>query len=728
MKRYINLLILFSLIFFTACRGDEEWTMTNSGFLISLGEEQANITSRATPAELGKPVADMFQLRITKKETNNVIYNGVYKSGIIEASTGNYTLTAFCGDNPELAWDTPYYEGTTEAEVQTDQTTSVTIPCRVANALLSIKFSNPEKFATLYSSYGVKVKVGSSSLNFENSETKKSAYFRAQSQVTLTFYAILQETGKDVSMVIENESLPQTFAAGTHTKLSLTAATPTSGTILEVDKVEVEKVTVTQTIPLEWLPKPKVTGFGGNTVLNYTETADAPSEAVISYTASSPVQDVEFTLDFKDPQYTGYNKTYTLSTLTEEERSILEGIGIKLPILDGDSTTGALDLSTLTASLQTNLGEEVLNTVKLNVKANNRWSNVTEDGAKGEGESYEIKVTKPEFTVAVQPGNVWTKEFTIDEITATKGNAENIKKNLVYQYSADGGNTWQECSNIIKFDDAPANKNYKVKACYRNCINSNNIAEVTLETPIQLPNSNMEDWYIETKKKSGTLSKDKTYYTFHPYANGTSSSSWWDTNNDKAQGGTLALGIWYEGCFASCVSYTEDVHGGSKAALIYLSGCGDNYANTGATYLGGAMVGSLFIGSYNSGITQGHAFTSRPSSLSFWYKYKPYNSDAFKVVVSLKNGDEEIATGTYMPAAYSVEDGSYLEATVNLNYSKPDKKATTICVQFLASNKTSLSESDFAKGTKINYPTIGDWTVHMGSVLKIDDLSLNYSK
>lgn len=140
------------------------------------------------------------------------------------------------------------------------------------------------------------------------------------------------------------------------------------------------------------------------------------------------------------------------------------------------------------------------------------------------------------------------------------------------------------------------------------------------------------------------------------------------------------------------------------------------------------MVGSLFIGSYNSGIVQGHTFASRPTSLSFWYKYKPYNSDAFKVVVSLKNGNEEIATGTYEPAASSQEDNSYGQAVVNFTYSTTEKKATTICVQFLASNKTSLSESDFEKGTTINYPTIGNWTVHMGSVLKIDDLSLNYTK
>ena len=46
----------------------------------------------------------------------------------------------------------------------------------------------------------------------------------------------------------------------------------------------------------------------------------------------------------------------------------------------------------------------------------------------------------------------------------------------------------------------------------------------------------------------------------------------------------------------------------------------------------------------------------------------------------------------------------------------------------LASNKTSLSQSDFDLGTTITYPVIGDWTVHMGSILKIDDIFLAFDK
>lgn len=701
---------------------NEELLTVGSGIRVSLADE-VEVTSRSTPAELGKPLVTQFRLTVTKQGRTDAVYDGGYTSELIQVPAGTYDLKATFGTNPELSLDSPYYEGSAVAEVTADAETQTSIACQVGNALVSVKFGNQDKFDAMYSLYGIKVQVGDLYVRLSNTNSSQSAYFRAGSSPQLSFYGTLKESGQDVSMIIENENLPKVYAARDHAILTLSAKPVTSGTILTVDTVEVEKVSVTETIPMEWMPKPKVTGFGGKSTLEYIETADAPTDAVVSYTTSMPVQDVEITLDFNDTRYNGYNKTYTLSALTAEERTALSGIGISLPTLDGVSTSGTLDLNAFAGNLLTDNGAEVVNTVKVRVKANNRWSS-------DEGESYTIHVKKPEFSIAVQPGNMWSKEFTADEITVTSGNAERVKVNLVYQYSADGGSTWHDCSDGLtqKFSTHPDNKDYKVRACYRNCIYSNNVADATLEAPIQLPNSDMEEWYIESKKKTGFMSSAKTYYTFHPYANGAASSSWWDTNNDKAQGGTLAFGIWYPGCFASCVSYTEDVHGGSKAALMYLSGCGDNYANTAGTYVGGAMVGSLFIGSYNSGIVQGHAFTSRPESLSFWYKYKPYDSDAFQVVVSLKNGDETIATGTYVPVAYTTEDASYQQATVDLTWLDESKKATMICVQFLASNKTTLSGSDFAWGTTINYPTIGNWTVHMGSVLKIDDLSLNYTK
>lgn len=723
-KKYIGVLLMGMALF--ACSQEEKIdTDATTGFRITLTDD-VQVEARKAPSELEKIAAEKFQLKIVNQATGNTLYDGAYKSGTIPASAATYTVTAMGGTNADLAYDTPYYEGkVADVVVENNQTKTVAVPCKVANALCTviIKDEDKAKFDDLYSSYYVEVKVGNYSLQLPNGE--QSAYYKAGTRPTFTFKGTIKEGGKNVEQVLTSEQFTDAvFAAGAHCKLTLGYQAAASGLLPAINKVEVERVTISHTLPLAWLPKPVVNGFNADkaNTLTYVETEDA-LPAVLSFSGSSAIQDVEFTVDFTGENLSNLNGTYTLSDMKEEDKAKFAAAGVELPTLAASSKTGKFDFTAMTARLQTNAGEEVTNSIQLRVKANDKWSSETPA-------MYTIRTVRPEFSVAVQPGNVWTKEFTVDEITVTKGNAAKIKDDLVYQYSADNGTTWTTCNDSRRqgFTEVPTDKHYQVRALYRGAISSETV-EAELENPTQLPNSDMEDWYIETKKKSGSWPfKDKTYYTFHPYAEGEASSSWWDTNNDKAQGGTYAMGIWYEGCFASCVSYTEDVHGGTKAALIYLSGCGDGYANTSGSYFGGAMVGSLFIGSYSSGIVQGHSFSSRPSSLSFWYKYKPYNEDAFKVVVSLKNGDEEIATGVYEPTQSSVEDNAYQRATVEFNYSTTNSKATTICVQFLASNKEELSGNDFAWGTTIDYPTIGDWTVHMGSVLKIDDLSLIYDK
>ncbi|MDB9197336.1 PCMD domain-containing protein, partial [Parabacteroides distasonis] len=470
---------------------------------------------------------------------------------------------------------------------------------------------------------------------------------------------------------------------------------------------------------MEWLPAPKILakGFTGNT-LDLYETA-SPKDVSFDFDLSSSLQELKFTVNFEDQVYKALNGDYTLSMMSDADKAKFVDAGITLPVIGQSSPS--INITELASNLKADNEQTINNIFSITeVKANNRTIS---------GE-YKILTHKPEFSVSVLPGNVWTKEFTAENCSVAEGKGDSITVNsdLTYQYSGDNGRTWTEFNDHTNlrqaFISTPENKTYQVRALYRGELASPTI-NVELETPIQIPNSSMDEWYIETKKKSGTLSSDKTYYTFHPYNQG-ETEIWWATNNDKAQGGTLALGIWYEGCFASCVSYTTDAMS-DKAALMYVSGCGDGYANTSGTYVGGAMVGSMWIGNFdNKTVNQGHGFSSRPTSLKFYYKYKPYNSDAFKVVVALKNGDEILAEYTYVSPTISSET-SYEPVTIPLEYTV-NKKATTICVQFLATNISDITESHFAKGTTITYPEVGNWTVHMGSQLLIDDISLIYDK
>lgn len=724
MKRYFKLLFILCVCsVFASCSKDDEKT-ERSGFVISLGEAAVDVTSRATPKELGKPLDANFRIKVVNVTTGSSVYDGEFTQ-FIPVNTGSYELTASYGENAELEFDTPYYIGTATAEHQENVNTPVTIPCKVGNALLSVVFENADEFNKLYSKYGLRVDVGESSKTIGSDETAKSLYFKAGSDVKIYFDATKKDNSPYSVDLTAGLSSVLPFKAADHAVVKLSA----SAFGLKIEKIEVEKVTVSETIPVEWLPKPKVSGFED---ITYVETDDAPS-AVIDYTASLPIQDMELTLNMQDEQYSAYNKTYTLSTLTSDDRANLGKLGIELPEV-GVAKTGTINLQNLIGTMQTNAGATVDNTFSLRVKANNRWSDET-----ASAKTYKVEVVKPEFSVKVDERNCWSREFTVDEVSITSGNAERLKENLVYQYY--NGSEWVDCADrnntkgrlqqfASRAEDI-STKQYKVRALYRGAISSNEVT-ATLETPAQLPNSDMEEWQSVKLGRTSIFGGRADFYDFLPYKSG-ESDIWWATKNERSRDYSVSR---IKITSAPCVSYTDDpsiVHGGNKSAFIYTSGHGGTYASTiDIIYPEGAFAGSLFIGKYKwsdntEQLNPGHAFSKRPTSLVFWYKYIPKNTDSFKVYAELKNGNDIIASGTYIPAAISSET-EWVKIELPLVYVNTPDVATDIFVQFLSTEKTSFVASDFDKKKKVSFPNMPNWEVHMGSRLYIDDISLVYDK
>lgn len=724
MKLYIKLLFILCVCsVFVGCSKDDEQT-ERSGFVISLDEATVDVASRATPKELGKPLDVNFHIKVVNTTTGSSVYDGAFTK-LIPVNAGSYELTASYGEDVELEFDTPYYIGTVTAEHQKNVNTPVSIPCKVGNALLSVVFENASAFNQLYTKYGLRVDVGESSKTIGGDETAKSLYFKAGSDVKIYFDATKKDNSPYSVDLTAGLASVLPFKAADHAVVKLT----TSAFGLKIEKVEVEKVTVSETIPVEWLPKPKVSGFED---ITYVETDDAPS-AVIDYTASLPIQDMELTVNMQDEQYSAYNKTYTLSTLTSDDRANLGKLGIELPEV-GVAKTGTINLQNLIGTMQTNAGATVDNTFSLRVKANNRWSDET-----AAAKTYKVEVVKPEFSVKVDERNCWSREFTVDEVSITSGNVERLKEKLVYQYY--NGSEWVDCAdrNNVKgrlqqfasrAEDI-STKQYKVRALYRGAIPSNEVT-ATLETPTQLPNSDMEEWQSVKLGKTSIFGGRADFYDFLPYKSG-ESDIWWATKNERSRDYSVSR---IKITSAPCVSYTDDssiVHGGSKSALIYTSGHGGSYASTvDIIYPEGAFAGSLFIGKYKwsdgkEQLDPGHAFSKRPTSLVFWYKYIPKNTDSFKVYAELKNGNDIIASGTYIPTAISSET-EWVKIELPLVYVDTPNVATDIFVQFLSTEKTSFVASDFDKKKKVSFPNMPNWEVHMGSRLYIDDISLVYDK
>lgn len=698
MKYFKSLYIAIALLLLAACQ-TEQWEGLEGGFIVSLGED-VTVSTKSTPAELGKPDTELFHLKIVKEDTGNTLYDDNFTDKTIPASAGQYTLTATCGDNPVLGLDTPYYQGEeSDVEVTEGETTSVELKCSVANALTSVIYEEPEKFDALYSSYGLKIVVGNQSVTLSPSLAKKSAYYRAGTIPVFQFVGTLKDNGQEVSTTLENERLKDatTFAAGKHCKLTLKVKPTESGVILTVSKVEVETVSISETIPVEWLPAPKIsaTGFDESKTLTIYETGEAAS-ATIDFTVSQPLQDISFTLNFEDENLKVLNKDYLLSTMTDEEKIALTDAGISLPLIG--SNAPKISFSEILTSQLLSKNEGVVNNqITINsVTANNRTNT---DGA----QTYTIAVHKPEFSVSVLPGNIWTKEFTAEKIIVEegKGNAETIQRRTIYQYSENNGETWKDFNDKQRqyFDSQPDNKKFLVRTIYRNIIESNPV-EIELEVPTQLPNSGMEEWYEEDQSNNKNL--------WFPYAQG-AEGYLWNTNNMST---TNYRGELY--CSTSAVKQTTNKHSGTYAAWIRTVGHG--IANTSVgSFLGmnGSITGDHTIGE----LFYSNPFTVRPTKLMFYYSYTPNGDDAG--IVELKIENQEQGTILY-ETSQVINSNNYALFELPINYTVQNVVATHLTITFKSGSKHTDVIPAKVRGNGAEE--------HYGSELYIDDISLIYDK
>lgn len=255
--------------------------------------------------------------------------------------------------------------------------------------------------------------------------------------------------------------------------------------------------------------------------------------------------------------------------------------------------------------------------------------------------------------------------------------------------------------------------------------------EFTTESIVQLPNNKMDDWFIEN---------GQTKYWWKSYCGSDKNTPWGSMNLvSTSEGGSndrdisdSRNGMGY--CAASGTDRTTDARSGN-AALIKTVGWGQGNSAAGRlSSIKRASVGQLHLGSsptqfvntsgesYDGVIDYGYPFSSRPSSLSFWYKYQPKNSNDYGYAeIWLKSADGKIIA---KETRNLTRADQYTEVVMNLPYTVK-QKAAKICVIFRSSanpdcyaiNESNLTYPEFAASKD---------TQTVGSQLYIDDVTLNY--
>ena len=135
----ITMLLMTALV--SGCSQEDFATQPTGMLHLGIGHSAKATETRANPHQMGKPMADKFNLRIQRKD--NVFYEGKFVESL-ELKVGSYDIIAYYGEDVVIGKDTPYYEGVATALIEEDMATSVTIPCRVANSLISVVFGRDE--------------------------------------------------------------------------------------------------------------------------------------------------------------------------------------------------------------------------------------------------------------------------------------------------------------------------------------------------------------------------------------------------------------------------------------------------------------------------------------------------------------------------------------------------------------------------------------------------------
>ena len=716
---YIGLLSLL----FVGCQEEQLNNMQTGGFLISLNDDvSTEVTTKNTPAELGEPATENFKLKIVNETTNNPLYDGAYKSGTIPASAGTYTVTASFGDNSLVALDEPYYKGEeTRVVVEEGKTTSVQLACKVANALASVIFPDATEMAKIYESYWVKVAVENYSVKLKPNSTN-SAYFQVGKEVSFYFEGE-KLNGQSVSAKLEHNDLPTTFEAADHYTLTLTF---NDDLTLDISKVEATTVTINETIPMEWLPKPKVEaeGFEGNE-LSFVETEN--KTASIKLVTATALQDLKLKFNFEDEQFISSlpKEEYVLSN-PEDKQAIETALGITLPEIG--TTDASLDLSPLLAKLQTNAGVATDNSIEIDAKANNRWSSEEIEGQETPNLKYTLVCNKPEFTVSAYPGNIWTKEFTMNalmEKQVTKGDFSKLSKKMKYQFSTNGESDWDDLGEDLRKVDLTPGRTYYIRGVYRGEVCSDPVAVSTYPI-IELENGGLEGARI-TIGTDGKIAQDRgARYAWDG----------WATTNPLTTPNCHAAA--YAHNSRSGVRPTTDkpnTSQGTEAVRVITIGYGYGSTYKNQNYF---IHSELFLGTdpeeENDNRTYGISYASHPTGISFYYKcISNVGNDFSEAKIEIYHENELLGSGVFQTGAKSNYEYKKLDIKYIENEEILKLEPTKIVVIFKSGTKSDLSQSDLKKmfGSDNfitgNTNTTAD-CMWRGNELFIDDISLVYDK
>lgn len=726
MRRTRFLPVLAALLF-TACNEnliDTQLPGSEGELVINLtADERVEIVSAKSGTETALPSPEDFRIELVNSE-NVKFYREAYKPGeTIRINSGDYTFMAKYGDSLGFGFDAPFYMAKETFTVAPAQKVVVDAAARLANVRMTVNYGNHIKEA--YTDYYTIIRNESAraSVRFDADEERPG--YIPGGKLSVTVYAPVDGELKCYTLKDENGD-PLLIDAEPNDCITFNVNTAVNyGGLIVGIKID-DSVTVEQkefAVPADAVSdlKPRITlsSFDADGNFYVKEGTEAEADD-LSFTlrAYSGLKSCVLEIDNDYMESIGIPASIDFAAQTPDQIKALEEKGFFWLFYGG---IGVIDVSDFIAGISKNAVYKGRNSVTATFRLT-----VTDDAGASVTKTARILVSpNASATITVQDYDVWATRLADATVQLTGGNMSFAK----VQYSADREN-WSDVRNL---DANPFHLNeisglqpattYYLRVLYDDWAPVSDEVSFTTESPDQLGNSGFEDYQLVQTSftPAGGALGGGTYTRnwYLPYAMG-EVDPWWACNSLQSMpdGHTGWTGTWCKNFPSS--GYVTEARSGNKAAMLYCVNIGDS--NTNGTAVGTTYEGEIWIGTSDADgniATQGHAFSSRPSKLAFYYKYLTKEGKKFFIDAWVKAED-----GTTLATA-QVTDGpgadSWTRYELPFTYTVFNKKAAEIYVRI----SSSYGEGSFSVGEEFR---LGEETVkaHAGCFLTIDDMELVY--
>lgn len=654
---------------------------------------------------------------------------------------GDYVLTAYAGQKDVEGFELPYYEGKSDVHVSPGELSEVNVTATLQSAMVSIRYT--EAFTNNFSAYSAAVQTeGHDWVVFAQNEDRP-AFIDATAGEEVKM-SLTMTNRQDETVTIE----PAKFQAKPrhHYIITVNATGQISNGTLGLD-IQFEEEVVAETVNINLgdelfnAPAPTITpkGFTNNGNIDKVECETIATNPQFDIIAFGGFKEVSFKVQSADYTPTFGNEVELVGATSLQQKQLSdEGVNVKgifkntgnMAVINVKDFVQNLPKGNYVITLQaTDKMTRLSEPVTLNVKVAELVFTATPD-AFSHKVVFQMAATEKSIDVLINRVRFLNNGSEIPAANITRDLANNLitvvglKPATAYNFTMKLGNIER---NIDPFTTEAATD-----------VNNGDFEDtaVTIDTRINSGGqytgtafSNPKYYCnVKVKRSEATGWASINAKTFYMGAN--TVNTWFCTPSTYAENGEVTVRtVGY--------SHTNTLPGVYKKTNVWYNPYAPTFGDN------DRAAGELFLGSYafNGGESrsEGIEFTSRPSSLSFSYRYDSKNNEhAIALIKVLDASGNEIASQETLLAGST----TMKNVTVDLPEYSFGRKAAKLVVKFLSSDavvpyiyvptgdELSIPHTDYGtNGNLIGGQIQGDNNYKaeaVGSVLTLDKVKLGY--